>query len=70
MENRYGREDLLALAPRVSQPPDGLHRCPYFLERAQVPIVTTPLSELEQVVVEDNIAIVNSEYARKKSASL
>ncbi|PAV83480.1 hypothetical protein WR25_00002 [Diploscapter pachys] len=48
LQHRYGREDLLALVPRASQPPGGLQACPYFIDRPQCPIVTTPLTELEQ----------------------
>uniref|UniRef100_A0A1I7XPA0 Intraflagellar transport protein 74 homolog n=1 Tax=Heterorhabditis bacteriophora TaxID=37862 RepID=A0A1I7XPA0_HETBA len=48
VKNRYGREDLLALVGKESQPPDGLPACPLFVSIALQPIVCYPLSELEQ----------------------
>ncbi|CAD6194446.1 unnamed protein product [Caenorhabditis auriculariae] len=45
---RYTREELLILAPKDSRPPDGLVECPFFVELAQPPIDTQPLSDLEQ----------------------
>lgn len=49
-KHRYGREDILALIPKDSKgPPDGLRSCPYFVERPQMPIILSPLTEAEQV---------------------
>uniref|UniRef100_A0A1I7SWG7 GYF domain-containing protein n=1 Tax=Bursaphelenchus xylophilus TaxID=6326 RepID=A0A1I7SWG7_BURXY len=44
---RYGREDILALNPRDSKPPDGLEGCPFFMEKALTPIILTELNETE-----------------------
>lgn len=50
VNNRYGREDLLALVGRDSQPPDGLETLgPFLVAIAQKPIVLTPLNDIETV---------------------
>ncbi|CAI4233003.1 unnamed protein product [Auanema sp. JU1783] len=48
VENRYGREDLLALMEKISQPPIGLSNCPFFVAEGALPIVCFPLTEAEQ----------------------
>ncbi|CAD5212201.1 unnamed protein product [Bursaphelenchus okinawaensis] len=46
-KHRYGREDILALKPRDSKPPDGLSVCPFFVEKPLVPIILSDLNETE-----------------------
>lgn len=49
-KNRYGREDILALIPKDStDPPSGLNKCAFFVEKPLMPIILTSLSETEQV---------------------
>lgn len=48
-ERRYGREDILAMMPKDSQPPDGLSNCPFFVEKALPPIIMTDWNEVELV---------------------
>lgn len=52
---RYGREDLLALMGKDAKPPpDGLSQCPFFVEKAQTPIILLPLSEAELRLQQNN----------------
>ena len=48
-KHRYGREDVLAMMPKNTRPPDNLHCCPFFVEQAQRPIILSNLSEAELV---------------------
>uniref|UniRef100_A0A914CP19 Uncharacterized protein n=1 Tax=Acrobeloides nanus TaxID=290746 RepID=A0A914CP19_9BILA len=47
-KNRYGREDILALIGKGTKPPDGLDKCPFFVESPQAPIILQQLSEIEE----------------------
>uniref|UniRef100_A0A7E4VBX7 GYF domain-containing protein n=1 Tax=Panagrellus redivivus TaxID=6233 RepID=A0A7E4VBX7_PANRE len=46
--HRYGREDILALIPQSTRPPDGLKASQFFVETPLEPIILTPLNEIEQ----------------------
>ncbi|CAB3404280.1 unnamed protein product [Caenorhabditis bovis] len=45
---RYDREELLALVPKESSPPEGLRDCPFFVEISQDPVANNPLTDQEQ----------------------
>ncbi|KAI6178865.1 hypothetical protein M3Y98_00547900 [Aphelenchoides besseyi] len=45
--NRFGREDLLALIRNDSKPPDGIQQCPFFTDKPLTPIILSSLSETE-----------------------
>lgn len=46
---RYGREDLLALMGKDVKLPEGIKDCPFFVEKAQDPIILGPFTETELV---------------------
>jgi hypothetical protein len=49
-KHRYGREDILALIPKdQTAPPEGLQKCPFFVEKPLTPIILTGLNETELV---------------------
>lgn len=48
-KHRYGREDILAMIPKSTHPPDGLRKCQFFVEEGQPPIILTSLNEAELV---------------------
>lgn len=48
--HRYGREDILALEPKGTKPPDGLYKCPFLVEEGQSPIILTSLNDTELVI--------------------
>lgn len=48
--NRYGREDILALLVKDLKPPNGLSHCPFFVEKAQTPIILQSLNDTELVI--------------------
>lgn len=48
-EHRYGREDILALQPQGTRPPDGLLNCPFVIMDGQGPIILMAPTEAEQV---------------------
>lgn len=49
-QHRYGREDILALMGKDTKPPDGLEKCPFFVEKCQTPIILLPLNDTELVL--------------------
>ena len=48
-QHRYGREDILAMLPKSTEPPDGLLKCQFFVEEVQLPIILSSLNETELV---------------------
>lgn len=48
-QHRYGREDILAMMPKSTRPPDGLRKCQFFVEEGQLPIILSSLNETELV---------------------